>query len=435
MRWWVVVVVMGSLWAGNVLKPLCRVAAQGTSANMTHPSDSKPTEAPAHARLHPDILKLGLVSFLTDLSSEMVFSVFAIFFTTVAGASASLLGLIEGLADFSASSLNYLAGWLSDRGGKRKIFAIAGYGFSTMAKTILLVSSSVVGLSLFRVIERLGKGFRGPPRDAWLSAIAPQKTRGYAFGVHKALDKAGAVLGPLVAYALLTWLGETPEGYRVLFWVAFVPAVLAVVVLGFIQDKPGVAHARESVSDNWKLLSPGFKRFLLPAGIFALGYFSLGFLLLKAHATGFSASQIVLLYALFNATCVVVAPLAGKMGDAVGRSRVVLLGYALYGSVSLGLVFASSRWEIIGAFAFYGLFYAIEDSQSKALIADLEHDRRATAMGVYNFVTGLLYLPASLMAGALWTVAPELAFGLASLLSLIAMGAFMVLRPAGVTPR
>ena len=126
-------------------------------------------------RLHPDIIKLGIVSFLTDLSSEMIFSVFAIFFTTVAGASASLLGLIEGLADFSASSLNYLAGWLSDRGGKRKVFAVAGYGFSTLAKLILLVSNTVLGMSLFRVIERLGKGFRGPPRDAWLSAIAPKE--------------------------------------------------------------------------------------------------------------------------------------------------------------------------------------------------------------------------------------------------------------------
>ena len=145
--------------------------------------------------VHPDILKLGLVSFLTDLSSEIIFSVFAIFFTTVAGASAALLGLIEGLADLSASSLNYLSGWLSDRSGKRKAFTMAGYAFSTLAKIILLVSSSVTGLAVFRVIERLGKSFRGPPRDAWLSAVAAQGNRGYAFGVHKALDKSGAVLG------------------------------------------------------------------------------------------------------------------------------------------------------------------------------------------------------------------------------------------------
>jgi MFS family permease len=146
-----------------------------------------------------DVLKLGLVSLLTDLSSEMIFSVFAIFFTTVAGASAALLGLIEGLADVSASSLDYLAGWASDRLGRRKVFALAGYGFSTLAKGLLLVSSSIAGLGTFRVLERLGKSFRGPPRDAWLAAVADPATRGYVFGVHKALDKSGAVLGPFLA--------------------------------------------------------------------------------------------------------------------------------------------------------------------------------------------------------------------------------------------
>ena len=381
-------------------------------------------------RIHPDILKLGLVSFLTDLSSEMIFAVFAVFFTTVAGASSALLGLIEGLADFSASSLNYLAGWLSDRNGKRKGFVMAGYGFSTLAKTILLVSNSVPGLSVFRVIERLGKGFRGPPRDAWLSAIAPKESRGYAFGVHKALDKSGAVLGPLLAYGFLSWLGESPGTYRILFWVAFVPAVLSLLVLMRVPEQPAVSRAHEGVKDNWRLLAPAFKRFLVPAGVFALAYFSLGFLLLKAHDVGFSAAQIVLLYALFNITCVLVAPMAGKLGDAVGRGHVVMLGYALYGSICLGLVFASTRWEMVVAFAFYGFFYAIEDSQSKAFIADLEQDRRATAMGVYNFVTGLLYVPASLLAGALWALSPALAFGLAALLSLLAMVAFVVMKPA-----
>ena len=128
--------------------------------------------------VHPDVLKLGLVSFLTDVSSEMIFSVFAIFFTTIAGASSALLGLVEGFADFSASSLDYVAGWWSDKTGRRKAFAVVGYGFSTVAKFILLVSSSVVALSCFRIIERLGKSFRGPPRDAWLSAIAAKDTRG-----------------------------------------------------------------------------------------------------------------------------------------------------------------------------------------------------------------------------------------------------------------
>jgi len=395
---------------------------------MNQPASKEPQ------RLHPDVLKLGLVSFLTDLSSEMIFAVFAIFFTTVAGASSALLGLIEGLADFSASSLNYLAGWLSDRSGRRKWFATAGYGFSTLAKLILLVSSSVVGLSLFRVIERLGKGFRGPPRDAWLSSIGGKGTRGYAFGVHKALDKAGAVLGPLVAYGLLSWLGESASTYSTLFLVAFVPAVISVAVLTRIPEQPGATHERESVHQNWQLLSPGFKRFLMPAGVFALAYFSLGFILLKAHALGFGVTDIVLLYALFNTTCVLAAPLMGKLGDRVGRSRIIVLGYALYAAINLWLVLASTRWEMVAVFAIYGLFYAIDESQSKAFIADLEPERRATAVGIYNFVTGLLYLPASLMAGALWVYAPSLAFAAAAALSLLAIIVFAAMRPADRQP-
>jgi MFS family permease len=381
-------------------------------------------------KLHPDILKLGWVSFLTDVSSEMIFAVFAVFFTTVAGASSALLGLIEGTADFAASGLNHIAGWLSDRSGRRKPFALAGYGFSTLAKTMLLASSSVAGLAVFRVVERLGKGLRGPPRDAWLSAIADPATRGYAFGVHKALDKSGAVLGPLAAYALLRWLGESAATYRTLFAVALVPAMLSVALLVFVKDAPGPARQRESLVASWQLLSHGFKRFLLPAAIFALAYYSYGFLLLKAHGLGFGMTDIVLLYALFNATCVISAPLVGRLGDRVGRSRIVPLGYGLYALINLGLLLASQRWQIVALMAVYGFFYAIEDSQSRAFIADLEPQRRATAVGVYNFVTGALYLPASLVAGSLWVVAPGLAFGFAVALSLGAIAAFGTMRPA-----
>jgi MFS family permease len=399
-------------------------------------ADAPAPSVPAKHRvnLHPDELKLGLVSFLTDLSSEMIFSVFAIFFTTIAGASSALLGLIEGLADFSASSLNYLAGWLSDRSGKRKAFTLAGYAFSTLAKTILLVSSSIVGLAAFRVIERLGKGFRGPPRDAWLSSIAEASARGLSFGVHKALDKAGAVLGPLIAYAMLSGLGESASTYRTLFWVAFVPAAVSVVVLALIKDQRGARHERESIGQNWRSLSRGFKRFLVPAGIFALAYYSLGFLLLKAHRVGFGMKDIVLLYALFNTTCVITAPLVGKLGDWAGRSRVVVLGYALYGAINIAVVFTADRWSLAAMFAVYGLFYAIDESQSKAFIADIEPERRATAVGIYNFVTGALYLPASLVAGALWTIAPEIAFSLAALLSVLAIVSFAVLQPAAPSP-
>ena len=379
--------------------------------------------------VHPDVLKLGLVSLLTDLSSEIIFSVFAIFFTTVAGASAALLGLVEGLADLSASSLNYFSGWWSDRTGERKSFALAGYGFSTAAKLILLTSSSVAGLTLFRVIERLGKSFRGPPRDAWLSSVADKDRRGYSFGVHKALDKAGAVLGPLVAYGLLLWLGDGAATYRLLFWVALIPAIASVVVLARIPDQPGIAHPRENMLAAWATLSPAFKRYLIPAGIFSLAYFSFGFLLLRAHSIGFAVKDIALLYALFNAAFVVTAPLLGKLGDRVGRGRVVMLGYLIYLLLSLGLAFASEKWQLVMLFIVYGVFFAIDEAQSKAFIADLEPDRRASAIGLYNFVTGLVYLPASLMAGALWLIHPAAAFLAAAALAGVALIVFAVLRP------
>lgn len=379
--------------------------------------------------VHPDVIKLGLVSFLTDLSSEMIFSVFAIFFTTIAGASAALLGMVEGLADLSASSLNYFAGWLSDRSGKRKVFAMAGYGFSTLAKIILLVSSSVTGLTIFRVIERLGKGFRGPPRDAWLSAVADKDTRGYAFGVHKALDKSGAVLGPLVAYGLLSWLGEGAGTYKILFWVAMVPAVLGILALSFIKDQPAVHRQRENMFGTWQALSPAFKRYLISAGLFSLAYFSFGFLMLRAHSVGFAVKDIVLLYALFNIACVIAAPLIGKLSDRVGRPRMIMLGYTTYMLMCLGFAFASQPWHVIVLFVAYGVFYAIDEAQNKAFISDIELERRASAIGLYNFVTGLIYLPASLLAGALWLLNPAAAFLLAAMLAFAALMVFVYLRP------
>jgi MFS family permease len=393
--------------------------------------NSQPAADPTKNRfgVHPDVLKLGLVSFLTDLSSELIFSVFAVFFTTVAGASAALLGTIEGLADVSASSLNHIAGWLSDRTGKRKAFVIAGYGFSTLAKAILLISSSIVGLSAFRVIERLGKSFRGPPRDAWLASVAEQGIRGYSFGIHKALDKAGAVLGPLVAYALLSWLGESHETYRMLFWVAVIPAVLSVLVLMAIKEQPAIERHRDNIFAAWHLLSTAFKQYLFCAGLFSLAYFSFGFLLLRAHQMGFTVKQVVLLYALFNVACVLTAPLIGTVGDRVGRQHMIALGYLVYAAMCVGFIFASQPWQIIGLFVLYGIFYAIDEAQGKAFIADLEASRRATAMGIFDFATGLLYFPASLIAGMLWALHPTSAFTAAAVLACAAFLLLLRLQP------
>ncbi len=385
-------------------------------------------------KIHPDVLKLGFVSFLTDLSSEMIFGVFAIAFTTVAGGSARLLGLIEGVADLAASSLDYLAGWWSDRSGMRKPLAFAGYAFSTSAKLVLPFASSAGALGGFRIVERLGKSFRGPPRDAWLTAVAHQDVRGYSLGVHKALDKAGAVLGPLIAYGLLSWFGSTAAGFRTLFWVALVPAIASLVVFRFVKERPGERRQRTPLFAAWQTLAPEFKRYLVAAAIFSLGYFSFGFLLLRAHDLGFSVRSVVLLYALCNGAFVIAAPIVGKWGDRFGRSTVLFASYLLYASISIGFAFASARWHVIVLFALYGVFYSIDEAQSKAYIADVEPERRATAIGAYNFATGICYLPASLIAGALWAAGPRLPFDYAAAIALIAALMFGRLTAARAPP-
>lgn len=379
-------------------------------------------------KVHPDVIKLGMVSFLTDVSSEAIFSVFSVFFTVVAGASAALLGLVEGLADFSGSSLDYLAGWLADRSGRNKPLTIVGYLFSTLAKISLLIANSVTALALFRIIERLGKSFRGPPRDAWLSAVAEKSSRGYAFGVHKALDKSGAVLGPLLAYAILNRFGQNIHAFRILFIIAIIAAATAVVLLIFMKAQPAQAGRRENIFKAWGTLSPGFKFYLIPAGIFSLAYFSFGFLLLRAHTLGFSIKDVVLLYALFNIAFVIVAAPMGKLGDAIGRKSIIILEYIIYIIMSLGFVFAAQKWEVIVLFILFGIFYSIDEAQSKAFIADIEKDRRATAIGMYNFTTGLVYLPASAIAGALWLLHPTYAFGFAAIITFAALVTFILLQ-------
>jgi len=376
-----------------------------------------------------DVIRLGVVSMLTDLSSEMIFSIFAIYFVTVAGGSAALLGMVEGIADFSAASLNYLSGWLSDRSGKRKIFALAGYSLSTLAKIILPATSSVTGLSVFRTVERLGKGLRGPPRDAWLSAVAQQQERGYAFGVHKALDKTGAIVGPLAACGLLWLLGDRIPTYHILFWIALIPALLSIGLLARINDRPAKKHTGAGLTETWGALGQQFKRYLVSAGIFSLAYFSFSFLLLRAHGVGFNVTEIILLYALFNLSFVIAAPLAGKLGDRIGRPRIILLSYLIYLLMCLGFAFADAKWQVITLFVIYGVFYAIDEAQSKAFIADIELHRRASAIGIYNFLTGLIYLPASMIAGGLWLIHPAMVFIVAAVLASCAIIAFLVLRP------
>jgi MFS family permease len=376
---------------------------------------------------------LGIVSFLTDVSSEMIFAVFSVFVTVVLGASAVVLGLMEGLSDFAASSLDFVAGYLSDKAGKRKPFAVAGYSFSTAAKAFLLVATTVTHAFLFRVLERLGKSFRGPPRDALLAATAKKDVRGLAFGIHKALDRAGAIVGPLIAYVLLSALGDSAAAFRTLFLVAVIPALLAVLVISlFVKEQPFEPRRRFDKATFKTLLNPEYRQYLRAALVFSIGYFSFAFLLLKAYLVGYAIKDVALLYALFNLILTLAAIPVGRLSDRLGRRSVIAASYVIYTAMLLGMIFLDSKAGVLAMLLVYGIFLAIDESQTRAYLADLSApDIRATAIGVYNFATGLVYLPASVIAGLLWSSAgPAYAFGFAALISSAGLLLFFIGRPS-----
>jgi MFS family permease len=384
------------------------------------------------AAIPGEVILLGLVSLLTDVSSEMIFGVLPIFLTAVLGASALLLGLTEGLADFAASSLDLASGYASDRTGRRKGLALLGYGLSSSAKAALVLASAVPHVVAFRVVERLGKSIHGPPRDALLSSIAAGESRGLSFGVHKALDKAGAILGPLFAYFLLERLGTSAWSFHVLFVVAAVPAFLAVGLLGLaVRERPAPPRLSTGIFQAVRALGPRFRHYIVTAGIFSLGYFSFAFLILKANLVGFGADTIALLYALLNAVFVLVSIPLGALGDRIGRRAIVALSYTLYAITAAGLLVATSKAAVLAMFGLYGVFFAIDEAQTRAYLADLSAPEwRATALGVYGFVSGLGYLPASLIAGRLWqTYGPQATFGFAVTTSFFALVYFLWMMP------
>jgi MFS family permease len=285
----------------------------------------------------------------------------------------------------------------------------------------------------FRVVERLGKSVHGPPRDALLSSIASEDVRGLSFGVHKALDKAGAILGPLFAYFVLERLGSSTSSFHVLFGAAAVPALLAVALLGLgVHERVMPPRPSSGVLAAVRALGPRFAHYIVTAGIFSLGYFSFAFLILKATLVGFGADSVALLYALLNTAFVLASIPVGALGDRIGRRAIVALSYALYGITAAGLLVATSKAAVLSMFALYGVFFAIDEAQTRAYLADVSAPEwRATALGVYGFVTGVVYLIASLIAGCLWqTYSPRATFGFAVVTAFASLVYFLGCGPA-----
>jgi len=379
-----------------------------------------------------NVVALGIVSFFNDLSTEMILPVLPLFVTSVLGASAVSVGLIEGVAESVSSLLRVLSGWLSDRVRRRKPFLVFGYGISTASKAALALAATWPAVLALRASDRVGKGLRNPPRDALIADSVEPRFLGAAFGLHRALDTLGAALGPLVAWALLKW---TPGEYRRVFLASAIPALLSLVVLAvFVRAaRPAAPAARSpAVRVPGGPAEAAFRRFLMVAGLFSLANSSVAFLVLRAQGVGFGAEQVILIYLAYNVVYAVLAWPVGAWSDRVGRRPVLIAAYLSFAAVYATLAWATDAAWVVGSFVLLGVYSALIEGSQRSLVADLvPAERRATAYGAYHTVVGIALLPASALAGWMWDVwGPQPAFGVDAAIALLATLLFIGLLPA-----
>jgi len=351
-----------------------------------------------------NLLVAGLVSFFTDISTEMIVPVLPLFLSATLKTPIVTIGLIEGVAESTASVLRIFSGRISDRSGRRKPLAIGGYALSNLTKPLLALAGSWSHVLVIRFVDRVGKAIRTAPRDALITDSVPPAHRGFAFGFHRAMDTAGAALGPLVAFTTLTLL---PENYRVVFWIATIPGVLAIVIgAWFLRDRPRSANPSAPPSLGMRGLGPRFAVFTGIATLFSLGNSSDAFLILRARNVGMAASAIPLAYFTFNVVYAALSTPAGALSDRIGRRKVLTVGYTIFAFVYLGFALLAGQrapWAVLALFIVYGGYYALTEGVQRAFVADLVPEHlRATALGTFSMATGLALFPASLIAGVLW---------------------------------
>ncbi|MDI6828585.1 MAG: MFS transporter [Armatimonadota bacterium] len=348
------------------------------------------------------VITLGVVSLLTDISSEGVYPLIPLFLTETLRARVLAVGLIEGVAESTASILRIFSGWLSDVLRNRKWLTVGGYSLSALSKPLLSLATSWHYVFGIRFMDRLGKGIRTAPRDALIADVAPTEARGVSFGLHRAMDSLGATLGPLIAFLLILY---GIKNYRQLFLLAFIPAAIAVLILiAFVREPRRETSAEVEIpSLRISSFSRQFKLFLLITTIFSIGNSSDAFLILRAKDVGVSAASTLLIYVLFNSVDSIFSTAAGALSDKVGRRNVVLAGYLLFALVYTGFALARSPATIWLLFGTYGLYNALTHGVQKAFASDLiEAGFRGTGMGAYHMLTGIALFPASLIAGYLW---------------------------------
>lgn len=405
------------------------------------PPYANPSGSARVARWSPgrNVLALAAVSFLTDASSEIIAPLLPLFLVGTLGATVSMVGVIEGGAEAVASLLKLASGWWSDRVSRRKPLIVAGYTIASLVRPLVAIAQSASQVLVIRLVDRVGKGMRGAPRDALLAASAPPEFRGRVFGFHRAADHAGAVVGPLIALACLHWLGMP---VRQVFWVAAFPGALAVIVaIVFVREQrpttttspvaaaPEVAPAQPGVA-----LPRSFWLTMFPILIFTLGNSTDAFLLLRASQLGVPTALIPLVWVLLHLVKSASSTPAGALSDRVGRRPLIVAGWMLYAGVYAGFSQATDPWHAWALFGVYGVVFGLTEGTEKALVADLvPARRRGTAFGWYQATVGLASLPASIAFGMVWDAyGSPAAFGMGAVLAVVAAAvmAAVVLTPA-----
>ena len=348
-----------------------------------------------------NVFALGFVSFFTDVSSEMVFSLLPAFLLIEVGASRAILGFVEGLAESLSYVLRMVSGVLSDHFKRRKPLVFVGYAVSTVVKPLFAVAHTWIDVLAVRVGDRVGKGVRTSPRDALLSESVAEKRMGAAFGLHRTLDQLGAILGPLIASALMLFFALTA---RDVFWVSFIPGFLALLILVFlVREREGVPSKTRLFSDVRRVFSGSFPWLLLAVAVFSLGAFNFSFVLVKAEELNVPMALVPVVYGVINVFHTVIAIPSGVLSDVIGKEKVLIVGYAVF-AVSVFLLWASnSQLHAFLIAAVYGVYTGVVETVQRALIPKYApKELRGTAYGLYYLAVGSCFLVANIVVGALW---------------------------------
>ncbi|MDQ0497060.1 MFS transporter [Paenibacillus brasilensis] len=380
--------------------------------------------------MNPVIVVLGLVSLFTDLSSNMIVPVLPLYLTSVLHVQVESIGIIEGIAESTASILKLFSGWITDRTRKYKLLMLIGYGLSNLTKPFFALSASWGQVLLIRFSDRFGKGIRTSPRDALVADSTTKEERGKAFGFRRAMDALGAALGPLVAFGVLAIF---TNNYRLVFWLSVIPGLIAIVlILFFLKEKEshGTGKQAKLPQIGFRNLNRRFVWFSLISTLFTVGNFSDAFLALRAQDAGMLPALIPLAFFTFNLSSSIFSMPVGMLSDRIGRRPVLISGFVIFALIYFGFGIAKNVTWVWILFILYGLYYAFTEGIQKAYIADIVPEgQRGIAMGTYNAMTGIAALPASILAGFLWqTYGPVVAFGTSSVIAVLAAMFMMVFR-------